>query len=326
MTNQPLVSVLIPSYNHEKFIQKAIKSVINQTYENLELIIVDDGSSDLTFQKMNEMKEECERRFKRVHFETKENEGVCATVNRLIELAKGEYFYEMASDDLAKENIVEKEVNFLINNPKYAVAVGNSEFINMEDKIAYWDENKNLVYDKNKAKYLTFVDFLKTQRPYIDFNSEEFGTYSSFTFGNYIPNGFTVRKEVFEKIGKYTKEAPLEDLWFMLQVSKYYKIKYLDEILFQYRCHETNNISNTEKMYTMFKKVVEYEKNVLKNINPNEVLPSVKEFLKDGYCNKIKGKKGIFEIMTYKNYEYKFKVLKIFNVKVLKLKTKLIKF
>ena len=59
MFNKSLVSVLIPAYDHEKYVQETIKSIINQTYQNIELIIVDDGSKDSTWQKIQEMREEC---------------------------------------------------------------------------------------------------------------------------------------------------------------------------------------------------------------------------------------------------------------------------
>lgn len=74
-SKEALVSVIIPAYNHEQFIQETIGSIIAQTYENIELIVIDDGSKDSTWNKINELKETCEERFTRVHFETQENEG-----------------------------------------------------------------------------------------------------------------------------------------------------------------------------------------------------------------------------------------------------------
>ena len=124
-----LVSVLIPAYNHEKYVQEAIKSIINQTYQNIELIIIDDGSKDNSWQKIQEMKVECEKRFVRVVFKTKINEGTTHTLNQLLNEAQGEYVYIIASDDIAKSGAIEKEVDFLNNNLDYALVVGNDEFI-----------------------------------------------------------------------------------------------------------------------------------------------------------------------------------------------------
>ena len=117
-----LISVLIPSYNHQNYVQDTIKSIINQSYKNIELIAVDDGSSDLTFQKINELRTECEKRFKRVHFETKENEGTIATFNKLVSLTSGEYIYFIASDDMiADVNAIKIQAEFLDKNKKYFI-------------------------------------------------------------------------------------------------------------------------------------------------------------------------------------------------------------
>ena len=176
MNTNALVSVIIPAYNHEKYVQETIKSIINQTYENIELIIVDDGSLDNTWYKIQEMKEICEKRFSRVVFETKQNEGTCKTLNRLINLSKGEYIYLIASDDIAKPIAIEKELEFLSSAPEYALVVGDNEIIDSEGKRCYWDIDKNNVYDRAKAKYLTFGDQLKSWRDFA-FTSEEFGMY-----------------------------------------------------------------------------------------------------------------------------------------------------
>lgn len=284
--NNSLVSVIIPAYNHEKYVQETIESIINQTYQNLELIIIDDGSKDSTWQKIQEMKQRCEHRFSRVIFETKQNEGTCKTLNRLINLSSGEYIYLIASDDIAKDYAIEKEVEFLSNNKDYALVVGDNEIIDGEGNRCYWDENYNNIYDKSKAKYLTFGDKLKTGRDF-DFTSEEFGMYHTLYNGNYIPNGYLIRKSIFEKTGLFTTNAPLEDYWLMLQISKYAKMKYLDEILFSYRWHDNNSIKNCEVALANDKKNREYEEIILRDENKllkNELLPATICFLK---MNKI---------------------------------------
>ena len=115
-SSNPLVSVLIPAYNHENYVQETINSIIDQTYQNIELIIYDDGSKDSTWNKIKELEEKCKKRFTNVYFETKENEGTCKTMNKLLDLAKGEYVIVVASDDMIKPNMIEKEVDFLSKN------------------------------------------------------------------------------------------------------------------------------------------------------------------------------------------------------------------
>ena len=202
----PLVSVLIPAYNHEKYVQEAIQSVIDQTYQNIELIIVDDGSKDSTWKKIQEMKSVCEKRFSRILFETKKNEGTCATLNKLLTLANGEYISILASDDKFKPQLIEKTYEYLSHNSDYVLCVGNNEIIDLNSKKCFWDENKNCIYDINYAIYKTFGDYYKKHRSDVDFSSESFGSYISLYKENYIPNGKLIRKSVFDKIGPYTKE------------------------------------------------------------------------------------------------------------------------
>ena len=314
-----LVSVIIPSYNHEKYVQDTIESIIAQTYKNIELIVVDDGSKDSTWQKIQEMRDKCNERFIKVHFETKENEGTCKTLNRLLSLAQGEFIYLIASDDLAKFNAIEKEINFLKSNSDYALVVGDNEIIDSEGNVCYWDKTRNNVYDIKKAKYKTFAAFLQRSKK-LDFSSVAFGTYPTLYAGNYIPNGYLIRKSIFEKIGYFTPEAPLEDYWLMLQISKYSKIKYLDEILFSYRWHGANTIKNIEKMRLYTDKTSEFEEKILSKVNENEVLPDVITVKKQGVCYKAQGIPFLFQTLTYKKSGCKRKIIKLFNIKIFEYK------
>lgn len=316
--NNPLVSVVIPAYNHENYVQDTIKSIIEQTYQNIELIIIDDGSKDLTWQKIKELQAECEKRFVRVVLETKDNEGSCKTLNKLFSFAQGEYVYIMASDDIAKPMAIEKEVEFLVNNGDYALVVGDNEIIDFEGKLAYWDKNRNLVYDKKQAKYLTFADFLKSKRCEIDFNSDKFGDYGSIFFENYVPNGYLIRRSIFEKFGYFTPDAPLEDYWLMLQISKYSKVKYLDEVLFSYRWHAENTIKNVEKIREYIQKTRAYENNILKEIVLEDCQQSFREYFNFGYCYKKVGIPFVFEICRYECFEHRWRVLKLFNISIFK--------
>ncbi len=312
----PRVSVLIPAYNHEKYVQDTIKSIIEQTYKNIELIVIDDGSKDSTWQKIQEMKDVCEKRFERIHFETKENEGTCRTLNKLLSLAQGDYVYIIASDDLAKTQAIEKEVEFLKNNVDYALVVGDNEFIDGNSQICYWDKNENLVYSNKEAKYTTFSTFLQADRN-INFVSELFGTYKTLFLNNYIPNGYLIRKSIFVQTGFFTSDAPLEDWYLMLQISKYAKMKYLDEILFSYRQHSTNTIKDTEKISYMTKKTRQYEEKILNEIDEKMVFKEVVDIKKYGLCYKKQGIPFFFQILSYKKIEgSKYKIIIFLGIKV----------
>ena len=262
MSNNPLVTVIIPVYNHENFIQTAIKSIINQTYQNIQLIVIDDGSKDSSYQKVLELKKECEKRFPKTYFETKENEGSKKTFNKLVEKVEGKYIYLIASDDISKPQAIEKEVEFLENNPDYVLAVGDNEVIDKD----------GILQDVPTAKETL------TKGRNVDFYSDDFGNYSTLFFvGNHIPNGYLVRKEIFDKCGKFTDEAPLEDWWEMLQLSKYGKFKFIDEVLFSYQIHGENTMLRSKHMRQMARQTFAYELNLLKNADFSTMLPVVKK-------------------------------------------------
>ena len=311
-----LVSVLIPAYNHGKYIQETIKSIIKQSYQNIELLVIDDGSSDDTWQKLNELKNICEKRFSRVVFETENNRGTCNTLNKLITLSQGEYIYIIASDDLAKPQAIEKLFNFLSQNPNYALTVGDNEIINSNSQRIFWDENRNSLYEEKEAKYKTFAEFLQHNRKDVDFNSENFGNYPSLAEMNYVPNGYLIRKSIFEKTGMFTQEAPLEDYYLMLQIAKYSKMKYIDKILFSYRWHPTNTIKEAEKMDEFIKQTKNYEKALIKKIDLNNFNPEIQKYLKNGEKSCQAGIPFFFEFYKLKNLFFKKSCLRILGFEI----------
>ncbi len=313
-----LVSVIIPAYNHENYVQETINSIINQTYQNIELIIVDDGSRDSTWQKIRALENKCKERFSNISFETQENQGTCATLNKLLSKVQGEFVYLIASDDIAKPKAIEIELDFLKHHPDYGLVVGNSEIIDLKSKVCYWDKKRNIEYSKIKAKYRTFVDHAKIGNKY--FNNKRFGTYETLYMGNYIPNGYLIRKNILDKIPKFTAKAPLEDWFMMLQLSKYTKFKYINKILFSYRWHDANAILNQEKIQEFSRKTRAYEMQIIQQLNLKECKEDIAQIIENGALQKKKGIPYIFEILKYKKIceekEIIKKEIKLFNVKI----------
>ena len=307
----PLVSVLIPAYNHENYIQETIESIINQTYPNIELIILDDGSKDKTWEKITELKPKCENRFVKIHFETKQNEGTCITLNKLLKLSSGEFVYIIASDDLAKPQAIEKEVKFLQDNPDYALAVGDNEYVDSMGKQIFRTQKAFTSNIKN-AKYKTVKEFLSSKLK-IDFLSDDFGSYKTLYKENYIPNGYLIRKNIFETIGNFTKNAPLEDFWLMLQISKYKKMKYIDEILFSYRIHDTNTIGNSTKMRELTTQTRNYEQKLLEKYLTNHKNDELLKIYNEGICYYQTGIPNIIMLYKYQKINTRTLKVEIFN-------------
>lgn len=308
-----LISVLIPAYNHEKYIVEAVDSIIAQSYQNLELIIIDDGSKDSTWQLINEMRSKCEERFVKFTALTQANQGVCTTMNNLLQLSQGEYIYLIASDDKAKPQAIKKLHSFLSKNNDYALAVGDNEFIDGDTKLVYWDKDHNPVYDQATATYLTFAGFLQ-EVSQVDFHSKEFGSYPAIFRGNHIPNGYLVRKSIYAKTGHYNTEAPLEDYYIMLQISKYAKLKFIDEVLFSYRWHSSNTVKQTERISDYTRRTLQFERHKIESADCSAYLKSARDFIKNGSVVKMYINLP-FILQVYKNRTYKEKqtIIKLFG-------------
>ena len=110
----PLVSILMPVYNSEKYLREAIKSILNQTFTNFELIIINDGSTDNSLKIIKSFKD---NRIKII--KNKGNLGLIKTLNKGIDLAQGKYIARMDADDIAMPKRLEKQIAFFNENPDY---------------------------------------------------------------------------------------------------------------------------------------------------------------------------------------------------------------
>ena len=120
------VSVIITSYNSEKFIEESIRSILNQTYKNFELIIVDDSSTDKTRKIIDRYKEK-DKRIKTKY--NKKNLGAAATFNIGIKAAKGDFIVKMDSDDISMKNRIELQLLEFFKRPNLQVLGGNIKII-----------------------------------------------------------------------------------------------------------------------------------------------------------------------------------------------------
>ena len=126
--NKPLVSIIIPTYNREDFLPDTIQSVLNQSYSSIELIVLDDGSTDNTI----ELLRGYGSNLKWCHHP---NMGEALTVNKGLRMAKGDIFCVLCSDDILYENAVHDIVRFMLHNPQIDVVYPDWYKINKKNKI-----------------------------------------------------------------------------------------------------------------------------------------------------------------------------------------------
>ena len=125
MPGSSLVSVLVPAYNHERYVSDCLASIVAQTHPDLELIIANDGSTDDTHQAIDAFLHQHASRFARVVYLNRPNRGIAATLNELLSQARGRFLFLIASDDRAKPQAVSTLYSVLARRPRVALAVGD---------------------------------------------------------------------------------------------------------------------------------------------------------------------------------------------------------
>lgn len=222
-SNQPLVSVVIACYNHEFFVQDSIQSVIDQTYQNIELIIIDDGSKDGSVKKIQEMIPTCQQRFIRFEFRHRLNKGLSATLNEALEWCKGEYYSALASDDMMLPGKTKLQVDFLDANKNISAVFGGIKLI----------DNNNITISERvrQSKQYSFKDIILHQHD--------------------LPAPTQmIRLSALKNVGGYDPNILIEDWYMWLRLSSYSDLYYMDHLLCLYRQHETNISKNLEKMHS----------------------------------------------------------------------------
>ena len=125
------VSVIIPCYNHKRFVLKAIKSVLEQSWPDVELIVIDDGSTDGS----KEIIEQFHSTRSEFIFIARENRGLVYTLSQGLQLATGDFVCELASDDFFPYDSVEKRVRYLIAHPETVAVFADGWLVDENDKV-----------------------------------------------------------------------------------------------------------------------------------------------------------------------------------------------
>jgi alpha-1,3-rhamnosyltransferase len=218
--NYPLVSVIIPSYNHAGYIEECLASVFGQTYNNIEVIVVDDGSIDNTIEVLASMR----RKYIFEYF-TQQNMGVCRTLNKGISLAKGKYVAVLASDDYWSTDKVEKQVRVLEGND-------NSEFC----------FTQALEFDGNGRRIRVF--------PKRTLNGN---VVNSVFIRQHVPAGSIMFSRVlYSEVGGFDETLKEEDWDFVIRCAAKTSFSSISEPLLFYRSH-TSNIMKTRSRKEIFR-------------------------------------------------------------------------
>ena len=192
MITKPLVSIVVPSYNHASYIEKCIESIIEQDYENYELIVIDDGSTDNSRDILSSLQKKYD-----FYLEFNENQGLAKTLNRgFKEIAKGKYFAICASDDYWLPKKLTSQVEFLENNPNFGMVYGKVITIDENDKII---EETSEYKNRNLKGGMIFKELL-----FLEFHP---------------PVNYMYRATVIQKMGFFDENIWAEDFDMNLRLS-----------------------------------------------------------------------------------------------------------
>ncbi len=210
--NNPKITVLLSVFNDEKYISEAIESILNQTFEDFELLIIDDCSTDGTIEVINSYKDS------RIRLIINEkNIDITKSLNKGLKSARGKYIARHDSDDVSTPERLEKQFNFLENNKDYAAVGSYTETI---------DEDSNL------------IRLLRCE------TSAEEIYYNLSYRNNLTSSSIMFVKEIIHDIGSYDESSSnSEDHEFWFRISRKYKIYVIAEYLIKYRIRDNQRLS-----------------------------------------------------------------------------------
>ena len=227
MHNSPLVSVIIPAYNVEKYIDDCLKSVFAQSYQNFEIIVIDDGSTDSTTEKVKGYEDS------RLRYYYQENSGVSKARNYAMSLAKGNYVALLDSDDWWHEDKLEKQLKVL-----------EDESIDVSYTNQYLTDEFGTIIDSQSVN---------------GFSGDISDQIISQNFVN--TSSAVIRKSFLDKVwGKYDESYPVcEDwfFWFFLAINGA-KYHFLEERMTPYRQVSSSLSKDFDKMYEKALELLEY--------------------------------------------------------------------
>lgn len=259
----PLISVIMPIFNTEKYVSEAIQSVINQDYENWELLIVNDGSTDNSLMFINKFKD------KRVKVFSQENKGVSAARNAAFEKMSGDYFCFLDADDIYTETSLSNRLEIFLKG-----------------------DNIHFVDGKVKVFNQDLSQLISTYSPSFKGNpTEELISLSGKCFFG-TSWMFKRIKNINYRFNETLTHG--EDLWFYIEHSINKNYSYTSETVLKYRKHNysaMNNLEKLEKGYTQIGKLLD-EINIPSYLK-QEYLSKSKSIMFKSYLKEGKVKKAI---------------------------------
>lgn len=229
MQNNPLVTVICLCYNQGAYVVESLNSVISQSYSLIELIILDDCSTDNSKKVINEWLLKHPNIAFIAFIANETNLGNTTTFNKALKIAKGEYIIDLAADDILLPNCMKKQIE-KFNSSTYknlGIVYGNAEMIDEKGKFIsyYFDVDSNNKVVKIRSGINEYLTILAGKK-------EAMCSVSAM-----------IKKTVFDDLQGYDETLAYEDLDFWIRASRKYELDFIDEIIMQKRV-VSNSLTN----------------------------------------------------------------------------------
>lgn len=242
----PLASIIIPYYNHNRYIEQTLTSVLEDTYPNKEIILINDGSTEESDNAITSWIALHQNNIE-ITYIKRENKGLTKTLNELIRIARGEYIALIGSDDYFINNTIADRVQLLQNNPKKLMVIGDAIVVDGDGNTTHESGNFGFHHGK-KENY--FTD--KGLKREIIRNWSVVGPVAM------------MHRNIFDLIGNYDEKLLVEDWDFYLRAVAKDLIIFLDQKVAAYRVHGNNTITNPTTLVRFRKSIMISAKQNLK--------------------------------------------------------------
>ena len=241
-----LVSIIVPIYNTEKYLKRCIDSIVNQTYKNIEIILVDDESTDNSCIVCDEYAS-LDNRIKVIR---KKNGGVASARNKGLDSSKGEYICFVDSDDWIEKNMIEIMLKEIVKNRNAIVRCNTYELDNKPKK--EWITKKELVIDNILNGNISAYVYL-----------------------------LMIKSDIIKKIKFDEKMIVLEDTYFLLNLLVKYKKKiiFLDDALYHYEMNNDGLTLSSKNARNKIRGLIEYKEKVKELLKENNLYTKEREVL-----------------------------------------------
>ncbi len=231
MSAMPLVSVMIPAYNHAQYVTQTLDSILKDGYGNKEIVIIDDGSADETDLRIREWIDRYGDTIP-VKYKSRPNQGLTRTLNELLSMAEGEYLVALASDDYLLPGGIAARLRYLQEHPDKSAVFADAMVVDAAGNVI----SESALFGYRHASKKNLMSDAGIRREFL----------TNFAMPGPV---LMVRRDFYRKFGGYDDEMYMEDYDLYLRFAGYNLIGFLDERVSAYRLHDANMSDRNSPRY-----------------------------------------------------------------------------